>query len=288
MQDFAAEVDIDIALVHIAAAQHATVLAQWLPKLLLHSVKPPTAVPCESDATGQLSPAKLQPQPGTTKALVVQGSGAMSTNSSTIAALYDVQNASTSADLLSRMTSMQTAASLTPAPSGTGKPPKHAIHRIMRQAKVSMRSFSASCAIGGRDTLSFQCDAWVTDAGESCQIQHLTVFMNGCTLVEVLDVGARINVTQEEVTGGDDLKAEVRLVPCFRTGAVLKVMVFHSSAVCIFLCCFYSAPSYLVRVYCVTCAHWIVAPNTPCSCALLFVGAMCCHRPFDGGACPCR
>lgn len=214
MQDFAAEVDIDIALVHIAAAQHATVLAQWLPKLLLHSVKPPTAVPCESDATGQLSPAKLQPQPGTTKALVVQGSGAMSTNSSTIAALYDVQNASTSADLLSRMTSMQTAASLTPAPSGTGKPPKHAIHRIMKQAKVSMRSFSASCAIGGRDTLSVQCDAWVTDAGEAYRFPYLSVFMNGCTVVEAIDLGAQIKVAREQVTGGDDLKAEV----CFRFG----------------------------------------------------------------------
>ena len=158
----------------LAAAQHATVLAQWVPKLLKKK-QPQAAVPCESDIASKQQP--LAASGGTPSAASALLTPAISTHSSTISAVHDGQNASASAEPLSRMFSVQTAASLTPAASGTAKAPKHALQRILKQCKVSLKSVSASCAIGGRDTLSFQCDAWVTDAGESCQFQHLTVFM---------------------------------------------------------------------------------------------------------------
>lgn len=207
MQDCTAELDIDIGLIHIAAAQHATVLAQWLPKLL-NKKKSPASVPNEFEAASKLSSSKLQPHPGNNMASLL-GSGAMSTQSSTISAMYDVQNTAPNVEQLSSMTSMHTAASLTPAPSGPGKPPKRAIDRILKQSKVSLKSVSASCAIGGRDTLNLQFDGCLADAGESCKFQNLSVFMNGCSVVEALDLGARIKVSREDVTGVDDLKAEV-------------------------------------------------------------------------------
>lgn len=207
MQDCTAELDIDIGLIHLAAAQHATVLAQWLAKLIKKKASP-AAAPGVPELASKLSSGKLQRQPGTGIPPLL-ASGAMSTQSSTISAMYDVQNAASIVQIPS-MASMHTAASLMPAPSGPGRAPKTAIERVLKQSRVALKSLSASCAIGGRDTLNLQLDGWVTDGGESVKLQSLSVFMNGCSMVEALDLGAKIKMQRQEVTGVDDLKAEVR------------------------------------------------------------------------------
>lgn len=209
MQDCNAELDIDIGLIHIAAAQHVTRLADWLAKLIA-TAKPQPQSPKEPVAAGKLLSAKLQPRPGTSVPPVV-ATGSMSTQSSTISASYDIQNGSASMEQLSSAVSMHTAASLTPAPSGPSKVPKKAIKKILEQVKASLKGISASCAIGGRDTVNLQFDGWATEAGESWKFHSLSVFMNGCSVIEALDVGAQIRMRKEVVTGVEDLQAEVRI-----------------------------------------------------------------------------
>jgi hypothetical protein len=211
VQDCTADLDIDLLLIHIAAAQHATVLAQWLPKLLVKK-KSPTPGLNECEPANQLSSIKLQPQSGTHVPLLM-GSGAVSQQSSTISAMYDVQAASASFEQLSSMTSMQTAASLTPAPSGARQPAKKGLSRILKHTKVSLKSVSTSLAIGGRDTISVQFDGWVTDLGETCKFRSLSVFMNGGSVIEALDLGVNLKMSREKVTGGNDLRAEVCCFP---------------------------------------------------------------------------
>eukprot|EP00892_Ulva_mutabilis_P001713 jgi/Ulvmu1/11542/UM078_0032.1 len=218
---FQAALDIDAAIVQLAAAHSSAIFIQALLDSSRMTTVPASTAEGVPHAQRPPAPESLpasprRADPGHSGFLSIQAHPDLS-----------VQPASPHSSLkrLMSASSLCTAESAAPTPAHL-KPAM--LSRWLQVATVSVQGAQCTVCMGPEDYLGVCFDGSFRDAGRSASVHSLVLELNRCTMVEARDIDVYTSVTTNKVSGMDDLTADVSQVEVTVTGQTAVLLLPHS------------------------------------------------------------